>query len=231
MIDDTDLRQLRTQGWLHLHLDGSDAQASERLHEIGALLAAGRGWPRALGPVAELVEREGTCYLTHRADAVPFHTDGAHLHQPTRWLMLWCDRPADRGGDTLVVRGDAVRAALPPALLQRLRRQSVTLRVGDHRTSRPWLAPHPDDGDEVLSWFDPELADGSTVDAGPDTPALLDAVRGAIARLPPWRLAWRHGDLLVLDNLRTLHAREAFAGPRRLLRCVVGPWAAAREAA
>lgn len=229
MIDQEARRQLRANGWLHLHREGTFEQARGWLGAIASALSDGRDWPRPRGPVVELVAREGSRYATQRAVAVPFHNDGVHLHDPTRYVLLWCDRPADGGGDTLVVRGDEVRAALAPGLAQRLREQPVTLRVGDHRTQRPWLGPHPDDGDEVLSWFDPALADGAELEAGPDPDALVGGLRRAIAAAPRWRLAWRRGDLLVLDNLRTLHARDAYRGPRRLLRCVVGPWAAGRE--
>lgn len=224
MIDDDARRRLHAEGRLLLRGPSWADEARVWMVEVAAALAAGRSWPQPIGLVSELSARHGTPYATHRTGAVPFHNDGVHLHQPARWLLLWCDTPAHQGGETLVARGADVRAALAPEVAAQLRERRFTVRVGDYRSCRPWLGPHPDDGDEVLAFFDPALADGAQIDAGADTAALLGSVRTAVTSVQPWCVAWRRGDLLVIDNLRTLHARNAYDGPRRMLRCLVGPW-------
>jgi alpha-ketoglutarate-dependent taurine dioxygenase len=53
-----------------------------------------------------------------------------------------------------------------------------------------------------------------------DGEAIADSLRAAIvAAFDAWTLAhsWRRGDVLVIDNWRSLHGRTPFVGPRRLL--------------
>ncbi|MEV5379877.1 TauD/TfdA family dioxygenase [Streptomyces nondiastaticus] len=103
----------------------------------------------------------------------------------------------------------------------------------------PGLAVHPRTG--VPVWFNhlvlfhqsalrPEIREALIAVLGEDrlpndvlygdgTPipdAVVDAVRGAFARHTR-RFSWRPGDLLVIDNMRWSHGREAFTGERRIL--------------
>lgn len=54
-------------------------------------------------------------------------------------------------------------------------------------------------------------ADGPPVDA-----AFLDAVHAEATRLQ-YRTKWQRGDVLLVDNRVTMHARAPFEGPRRIL--------------
>jgi alpha-ketoglutarate-dependent taurine dioxygenase len=60
------------------------------------------------------------------------------------------------------------------------------------------------------------FGDGGTI---PDDVVghLAEAYASASHRFP-----WREGDLLVLDNMRVAHARNAFDGPRRILTAMAG---------
>jgi alpha-ketoglutarate-dependent taurine dioxygenase len=59
--------------------------------------------------------------------------------------------------------------------------------------------------------------DGSAIE-----PEVLDAIREAY-RAEAVDLAWREGDLLVLDNLRVAHGRAPFKGPREVLAVLADP--------
>ena len=53
-------------------------------------------------------------------------------------------------------------------------------------------------------------------DGTPITAAEMDAVR-AVYRDVAVELPWQVGDVLMVDNMLTAHARNPFAGPRRIL--------------
>ena len=55
--------------------------------------------------------------------------------------------------------------------------------------------------------------------------AIVDELRALFHDANVHRHRWGVGDLLILDNFKTLHARDAFSGPRRLRRLVIGPYA------
>jgi hypothetical protein len=72
--------------------------------------------------------------------------------------------------------------------------------------------------DELLADFDEDelpnqtyYGDGSAIEAD-----VLEELRAAYAGAMR-RFDWRRGDLLAVDNVLTVHAREPFTGPRRVL--------------
>src|SRR5215472_2928479 len=65
-------------------------------------------------------------------------------------------------------------------------------------------------GEEGLP-FNTRFGNGDPVDA--DVVQLLDKVYGENTLREPWQA----GDLMLLDNIRTAHARESFEGPREML--------------
>jgi alpha-ketoglutarate-dependent taurine dioxygenase len=75
---------------------------------------------------------------------------------------------------------------------------------------------------EVLAGFaEDELpnqtyyGDGSSIE-----PEVLDELRAAYTK-PLYRFDWRRGDVLLLDNMLAVHARDPFSGPRRVLVSMV----------
>jgi alpha-ketoglutarate-dependent taurine dioxygenase len=59
--------------------------------------------------------------------------------------------------------------------------------------------------------------DGSSIE-----PAVLDTLRAAYQQ-ELVEFSWRRGDVLMLDNMLTAHARQPFAGPRKILTAMSEP--------
>jgi hypothetical protein len=65
--------------------------------------------------------------------------------------------------------------------------------------------------------FNTHFGNGDPI--GPDVVQTInDAYEAHTVREP-----WQAGDLLLVDNLRTAHAREAFEGPREVLVAMADP--------
>ena len=57
---------------------------------------------------------------------ITLHHELSYLDAPPRWLVFWCERPPDRGGETPFVDGRAVLARLDPAVRARFEARGVT---------------------------------------------------------------------------------------------------------
>ncbi|MFI2642296.1 TauD/TfdA family dioxygenase [Streptomyces sp. NPDC018610] len=66
--------------------------------------------------------------------------------------------------------------------------------------------------------FNTRHGDGTPIDA--DVVRTLNAVYEDHTRRAPWQ----DGDLMLVDNIRTAHSREAFTGEREVLVSMAGPW-------
>ena len=72
--------------------------------------------------------------------------------------------------------------------------------------------------DSLLAEFAPEdlpmntyYGDGSAIED-----SVLQEIRDAYQRTAT-RFDWREGDILLIDNMLTSHAREPFSGPRKIV--------------
>ena len=114
------------------------------------------------------------------------------------------------------------------------------------RQVRPAVARHPRSGDEVwfnhLTFFhvttlDPMICDvllasfaeedlpNNTYygDGAPVEQSVLDELRGAyLQELVSFK--WHKGDVLLIDNMLTAHARSSFKGPRRVVVAMSDPF-------
>ena len=114
------------------------------------------------------------------------------------------------------------------------------------RQVRPVVATHPHTGDLVwfnhatffhVSTLDPSMHEALLSEFGeeglpnntyygdgsPIEPAVLDELREAY-RQEMLSLAWRQGDIMMIDNMLTAHARMPFAGPRKILFAMAEPF-------
>lgn len=144
------------------------------------------------------------------------HTERSGTPSPPHLLLVACARPAEEGGASLLADGHVVYADLAlshPDAVEALSEDSAGLFGGQDGVLAPVFRHMPDQRvtvrlrlDELVRWH--PLATRhirvlTEVLARHQQPLLLDA-----------------GDAFLLDNTRWLHARTAFAGPRRLYRAL-----------
>jgi alpha-ketoglutarate-dependent taurine dioxygenase len=114
------------------------------------------------------------------------------------------------------------------------------------RQVRPAVAAHPRSGEEVwfnhltffhVSTLEPMIRDvmlesfaeqdlpNNTYygDGSPIEPDVLDHLRDAYLQ-ELVSFTWRQGDIVMLDNMLTAHARASYAGPRRVLFAMADPY-------
>lgn len=199
------------------------------LQDLAAALAA-LAPGLSCGAVMQVREEPGSRFAALTCGPVPFHNDHLYFHKPPHYLLLYCDRPALAGGDTLAVRGDQACRQMRPALKARLQALRVRVRMGDCCVARSLIARHPLDGSEVLHFADTVAQENTCleVDGRPLEAGIVQELRALLGSLEARTQHWAVGDLLLLDNHRVLHARTAFTGPRLLRRVTIGPHAARR---
>ena len=197
-----------------LRLAGELGPISMRALARHVRLAESGGVQRVQAMDVEVGDQYGKPLQSAGSARFPPHTDESFHRLPARWVMLHCWRPAAAGGQTLLVDAHAVLATVD-------RPTRVAL--------EQYRLPYP-------------CGEVTTVDAAnrvrfnsAEVNALLDGRRPAQAsRSRDWlqrfatgfasaeqRLTLSAADLLVIDNWRVLHGREAFPGTSaRLLKRV-----------
>jgi gamma-butyrobetaine dioxygenase len=159
---------------------------------------------------------------------VPPHTDEPFRYMPPGLLILGCVRPAEKGGDTILVDGfqiaETLRDEAPDAfaLLCEPNHVFVRYHAGKLDERMRGKAISRDDRGAVCGI---RLHTRSTapLDVPSDlVPAYFAAHRALVAKaMAPenqLRLRLAAGDVAVLDNHRVLHSRTAFTDSRRFLQ-------------
>jgi len=142
----------------------------------------------------------------------PFHTDAAYWVEPPRYVLLYCVNPGSGKRPTVV-------SYVPHWRLTSGAQCSLTGEVWEvHRAREPFLSTVLCQKRGLLR-FDEECMRPAS---GAQKAARV--VQRAIKASPVGEIAWRQGDLVLLDNWRSLHARGKATRPdrdRRLQRVLV----------
>lgn len=153
---------------------------------------------RALGGEVEMIERQpirdvgGRSFASNRGPA-PLHTDSQlYRGRPAHFQVLGCVRAARRGGESLIADSHAVTET--DALFREVRLFPFVF--GDVRATTFSAA-----GDDLIFTHSPRL------------PSLVE--------LRPQTIALRDGDVLIVDNHRCAHGRNAFDDPSRELQRIL----------
>ncbi len=185
---------------------------------------------QALGTILPQEEQDATIRAVseHHANialtrkAVPWHTEKMYARALPSYVILVCEEPGF-GGRTLLLDGEKAAATL---LAQEPRLEKVVLGYskGDVMITRPLIAVHPRSGNLVLRYRQehPERLACSTIVQGNGLDAkTINSLVGSALTTPDYEHSWTKGDVLVIDNLRMLHARNAYIGERVLHRMLV----------
>jgi alpha-ketoglutarate-dependent taurine dioxygenase len=192
----------------------------DRVLEVAAAFGtpSARDGNRPVWPVAAATDRPGATFSL-RAGEARLHTDAQYHRRPEDLVCLFCVRPAAAGGHTRVLHAaDAVAA-----VRRHPRARQVLLELA--RPQWSWVAPEVFQaesghrsailpGDGTIRWRGDNLRSGLSVDqvrAAAAFEACVEAASGVV------EVRLGAGDLVVLDNRRTMHGRTAFWDRCRLL--------------
>ncbi len=151
------------------------------------------------------------------------HSDVAFLgplHRP-EFLSLLCIQNEGRTA-TLVWELDDILSRLSTSIIEALAQPSFT--QAPPMTFQAVLGEAPLLGHAVLArgatgeWTVAYSAQGTRANETSASREALDAFETAIGESEPARIALKPGSLLILDNLHSLHGREAICGARWLQR-------------
>lgn len=190
------------------------------------------------GRTFEVVSKPDPNNLAYTSDALPLHTDLTNQELPPGYQFLHCLANEAEGGGSTFCDGVAVAEDLRthhPEAFEVLSTVSVPFRFHDGTTdirSRKTVITLDSRGDVSEICFNAHLADILDLE-----PAQLKAFYGAyrlfmeMTRDPGYGIALKlsGGEMVVFDNRRVLHGREAFdpsTGFRHLHGCYVdrGEW-------
>jgi TfdA family taurine catabolism dioxygenase TauD len=197
-------------------LAGADEAAARRLVGLlGAVVAHPDADPLGRTLIEPRAGRPGRNARAFSARRLLPHTDGTAAAQPPDLVLVWCERPAQRGGEAVFVDGAAVLAGLATAGWPTTRlARSLSLWHRYRGVLGPVIRSGAG-GRLGIRYRDDEV--GHPVSA---TPGLCRAVRAGIAARAVTRPLGA-GCGYLLDNYRWLHGRRAYSGDRTVCRILV----------
>ncbi|WP_191872416.1 TauD/TfdA family dioxygenase [Streptomyces filipinensis] len=179
-------------------------------HHNGELI-----WDVRLDPTIESIYHAGNM------GALLPHTEAVeHPGPPPRYIMLWCVREArGRGGETTLADGYAWMKSLSEETRRSLHSNRYTWKSSDGIIQSGYYssAVHPIleefDGRHILryDYIDVEREDDGLLDAALEDVKEFFGEQQVAVKIEP-------GCILVWDNWRMLHGRNAFSDPERHLK-------------
>jgi alpha-ketoglutarate-dependent taurine dioxygenase len=161
-------------------------------------------------------------YANVNAEHLDLHTDGSFEPVPPTYMLMYCETPADEGGDSLLASGDRLFKHLSlehPGYLAALSKPAAFTITRDDRTAKRAVFT-PVNGRLRLAF-----RSGNDIRLEIDSKAVtaFDHVR-AWLRDPANCIHYKlgAGDILIFDNTRMLHGRTAFS--RESARSLHGLW-------
>jgi hypothetical protein len=201
-------------GWVHSDVadvqDAPELQA-ERIAKLLGEPIKGRGGRvvESLSPMDQKKARPNSLSTIHGLASFPFHTDGAHLLQPPRFIVLVCAAPGSRPVPTTLVHFQHLR--FRAAERARLEATPFLFRNGQRSfysticlSTRPFIR------------FDQGCMEA--IDS--EGRAVMKAISDRALAMGSNDIHWRRGGALIINNWNVMHGRgfvESQASSDRLI--------------
>lgn len=216
-IAEIDVGQLQELGWAHvggIPLDDVSNAVWSVAKVLGPVVHGRWGKPvETIRPQASENAPLASLSAQFGFGVLPFHIDGSHRAVPCRYIVLGCLESSPQPVPTLLVRREVIAF---DAFERRLARTAI-FHISNGRNS---FYASICGADQRYIRYDPGCM-------RPTSESARSALRlFEFSRLVPYSVAfqWTRGDVLVIDNWRTLHGRgcaQENAQRRSLVRCTV----------
>jgi gamma-butyrobetaine dioxygenase len=215
------LRRLRDYGFVVVRNGPKKAGGAEIVANlIGEMADA------AYGKLFDLSPSQNQVTFGNTMNAVPPHTDEAYLYSPPGVNILHCVRPANEGGESLLVDGFYLANQMRkchPAEFETLTTHSypfhrIVPEDGVYQRLRARVITLDDDGD--VAGFRYHSRTLAPLDVAPEKIIRLHAATSKLSQLmmdPVNQACFKLdvGEAVLFDNHRVMHARKAFSDPHR----------------
>lgn len=158
---------------------------------------------------------------------LPLHTDRSVASRPPTYLFLWCEKPAETGGETLLVDGRGVYqrlAHLNPDIFSAVTKAKSTIFASDGELYWGSIYERTEANKLVVRFRSDDLLFVSA-----EITSAIHAFRGVLES-SSLVTQLEAGQGYILQNTRWLHGRLPFAGERRYGRLHIDPVEHEREA-
>lgn len=218
LFEGAQIEELANQGWTTSHVDASDDEAIAN-ELVAAARSLGELVPGRLLGVSEVIRPldDGDAHprslsAVHGLGALPFHTELSHRLRPCRYVILACLDPGLGAAATTTL--DWRGLGFTEAEMRHLSSAPILARSG-RRSFYTNILPV----NRRFLRYDRDCLE--PVDKRGET--ALDIVKIRLSTGKAHRHTWRRGNILLIDNWRCLHGREATIGleSRRLLRVLI----------
>jgi alpha-ketoglutarate-dependent taurine dioxygenase len=204
---------LKAKGWSFLSTD-IDPEDRAGVHNLFQAMNRVVALNSSIQPeTTTLAPRDNSRILATTREGMSYHTDNVYLDDPCQSVALFCTVQATEGGGNTLVNAIDVAKTLPDEMVDELKlAQWSWMNPAANAPSGEYAVL--DEAEENIRWWRMSLV---TKDLA--MLAIADAFEDAISNsFERQSVLMQPGDILVTDNTRVVHNREAFKGSRHLYR-------------
>jgi len=208
-------KRLQTDGWAYF--DAPNACSLEIASALGKIVPAMRegGLVQSLRPKPATLASSWSLSSVYGLSTFPFHTDAAHHPMPPHYIVMRLVETQKSNCATLIL--PLSKSNLEASEFATLRRDVWIVNGGRGKFTTTVVNTLTDSVEEIVRF---DLA--CMRPCRPNFSSSLRIMLSYLQRSVPIRIPWVKNHLLVLDNWRMLHGREAaVAGESRTLERVL----------
>lgn len=204
---------LKERGWSFISTD-IDPEDRAAVHNLLRVMNGFVAVDSSIQPeTTTLAPRGNSRVLATTRESMSYHTDNVYLDNPCQSVALFCTEQAAEGGGNTLIDGIETIKTLPREVIDELKapqwqwmNPAVNAPSGEYAVL--------DEAEESMRWWRMSLLTQDLAKL-----AIADALEDALSNSPnSHSVMMRPGDILVTDNTRIVHNRDAFKGSRHLYR-------------